>query len=126
MSRRDIIGIGMAASGWDVAIGKRLERLRVGRGWSMDALAARCRGAAVSGSQINKLEKGRQKFTAEWLYRLADALECPVLDLLQEAPAPASAKEGRLLGRVRELAEPDREAVFRIVESMSRPDTDPQ
>lgn len=116
----------MAASAWDLAIGQRLRRLRERRGWSMTELGARCAGAHATASQINKLEKGRQQFNAQWLYRLAGALDCPVCDLLIDTPARAPAEERALLGQLRELAEPDRQAITRLIGSLIEVGTMPE
>ena len=46
--------------------------------------------AGTSSSQINKLEKGQVRLTAEWMTRLAAALGCRTIDLLPDAPPPAT------------------------------------
>lgn len=114
----------MAATEWDRAIGRRLQRLREARHWSMAELATHCSGARVTASQINKLEKGRQQFNAQWLYRLATALKCPLDELMHDRPIGIPADEQALLGRIRELAESDRRAIERIVDTMSQASDD--
>jgi transcriptional regulator with XRE-family HTH domain len=61
-----------------------LNRLRKGRGWSMEALARRINTTA---STINKLEKGQMRLTEDWLERLADAFDCTKAELLGESRA---------------------------------------
>jgi transcriptional regulator with XRE-family HTH domain len=61
-----------------------LNRLRTGRGWSMEALARRVNTTA---STINKLEKGQMQLTEEWLTRLSDAFDVRKSELLGENQA---------------------------------------
>ncbi len=67
-----------------------LNRLRSGRGWSMEALARRVNTTA---STINKLEKGQMQLTEDWLERLADAFDCTKAELLGENRADGSLVE---------------------------------
>lgn len=67
-----------------------LNRLRSGRGWSMEALARRVNTTA---STINKLEKGQMQLTEDWLERLADAFDCTKSELLGENRADGSLVE---------------------------------
>lgn len=110
----------MTGSVWDQAIGKRVQRLRAARGLSMEQLAKRCPGAPVTPSQINKLEKGRQQFSARWLHRLAAALQCQVDELLHDGQVYPTADAQELVGRIRGLSEPDRQAIERLVDTLSQ------
>src|SRR5690349_16493518 len=94
----------MPVSADNQAVGKRLQRLREARHWSMRELADRCSGARVTASQINKLEKGRQQFTVDWLFRLAGALSCRACELLEDRPIGTPAEDEALFGRILELA----------------------
>lgn len=38
----------------------------------------------ATGSQINKLEKGQQNLTQDWMYRLSDALGCDPVGLMPD------------------------------------------
>ena len=105
----------MLASEVNQAVGKRLQRLREANHWSMAELAARCSGVQVTASQINKLEKGRQQFTADWLLRLSVALECSACELIEDRPVGVAPEEQALFGRILQLAEPQRELVRRLV-----------
>ena len=69
-----------------------LNKLRAGRGWSMEALARRVNTTA---STINKLEKGQMQLTEDWLGRLADAFDCTKAELLGE-----SQTDGQLVEQV--------------------------
>ena len=84
----------------------------------MAELAARCSGAQVTASQINKLEKGRQQFTVDWLLRISAALGCSACELIEDRPIGPPADEA-LFGRILELAEPQRELVRRLVGAIS-------
>ena len=116
----------MAGSVLDQAIGKRLQRLRESRKLTMQQLADRCPGGQVTPSQINKLEKGYQQFSAQWLYRLAEALECEVDELLHDGPVYPTADAHELVSRIRGLAEPDRQAIVRLVDTISQASPSPE
>lgn len=60
--------------------------LRQKRGLTMQALAEK---AGTTASQINKLEKGERRLTADWMRRLASALDCRPLDILGGEDAAA-------------------------------------
>ena len=106
----------MAGSAYDQAIGQRLRRLREERGWSMAQLAKRCSGAPVTASQINKLEKGWQQFSASWLYRLAAALGCSVTRLMVDRAAEAEFEGQESTVIAEGMAEPDHRFIARITE----------
>lgn len=94
-----------------------LERLRDKADLSQQKLADKI---GTSQSQIDRLEKGLRKMTPQWAKRLAPALECHWLELMDETPpAQLEPQEAALLGRVRELAETDRETVYRIAEALA-------
>ena len=109
----------MPVSDVNQLVGKRLQRLREARHWSMAELAGRCSGAQVTASQINKLEKGRQQFTVDWLLRISAALECSACELIEDRPIGLPADDRALFGRILELAEPQRELVRRLVGAIS-------
>jgi transcriptional regulator with XRE-family HTH domain len=113
----------MPASEDNQAVGRRLQRLREARHWTMGGLAGRCSGAQVTPSQINKLEKGQQQFTVDWLFRLARALGCPVWELVTDRPIGPPPEEQAWLGLILELAEPDRELVKTFVGRISQAPT---
>ena len=83
LRRRDVLSCRALAARqrvpnrYDVAIGRRLEDDGERRShWSLEDLAKACAGATITSSQISKLERGMQQFTAQWIYRFADALNC--------------------------------------------------
>ncbi|MFD0387692.1 XRE family transcriptional regulator [Tistrella bauzanensis] len=61
------------------------------RGLTMAELGQR---VGTEASQINKLEKGNRRLTAEWMGRLARALDCAPADLLMPDPAGLAAELG--------------------------------
>lgn len=65
----------------------RLYELRTAAGLTMGELGAR---AGTTPAQISKLEKGQVKLTVEWMTKLATALGCRPVDLLLDAPPPAT------------------------------------
>ncbi len=98
----------------------RIEEIRKARGYSMEELAQR---ANTTASQINKLEKGRVSLTLEWMYRLANALDCHWSELPADTPpAPALApREEAMLNLYRGLSEAQQAAMLRLVDTMAQP-----
>jgi transcriptional regulator with XRE-family HTH domain len=56
----------------------RIKELRKKNKLTMQALADK---VGTTASQINKLEKGERRLTADWMYRLADAFEVAPVDI---------------------------------------------
>lgn len=56
----------------------RIKELRKKHKLTMQALADK---VGTTASQINKLEKGERRLTAEWMYRLAEALDVQPIDI---------------------------------------------
>ena len=69
----------------------RIRMWRERRGLTMAELGQR---VGTEASQINKLEKGNRRLTAEWMGRLARALDCAPADLLMPDPAGSAAELG--------------------------------
>lgn len=78
----------------------RIAEIRKARGLTLQELATR---AATTNQQVSHLERGRRKLSYEWMERLASAMSCHPLDLLDHPPAPASSHEPVLSPREREL-----------------------
>lgn len=70
------------------AMTNHLKAWRDSRGWTMEEMGARLGGATAS--QVNKLEKGRQKLTAEWIARYARAFGVPQPAMLEPPGATAA------------------------------------
>jgi hypothetical protein len=97
----------------------RLLELMRDRRLSYDKVGARV-VPAVDGSTIKKLAKGPRaggmQMTIEWMYRLADALQCEPWDLLPDRPATIlSPKEQETINSYRELAEADQHVIDRTI-----------
>ena len=77
----------MATDGSDVdlslVVRQRLRGLRQARGWSLDALAARCR---LSPSTLSRIETGQRSIGLEQLVPLARALGTTIDHLVESAP----------------------------------------
>ncbi|GAA3592313.1 helix-turn-helix transcriptional regulator [Nonomuraea rosea] len=65
----------------DSVIRQRIRSLRLARGWSLDALAARCR---LSPSNLSRIETGRRRIALDQLVPIARALDT-TLDQLVES-----------------------------------------
>ena len=68
--------------------GKKIRKLREGRGWSQEQLATE---AGVDNSHLGKLERGEGNPTIKLIYRISVALEVDVRELMGEyLPGEAS------------------------------------
>lgn len=96
----------------------RIKELREEQGLSVDRLAARIatNGAKVTGSQISKVENGRQKLTMEWIYRIADGLGIHWLEITEPLPP----REKALLGLYRGLEEAAQDALYKVTDEMAK------
>jgi transcriptional regulator with XRE-family HTH domain len=68
---------------WDRLARQRIRALRLARGWSLDALAAR---SSLSPSNLSRIETGSRRIALDQLVPLARALDTTV-DQLIESPA---------------------------------------
>lgn len=62
------------------AVGKQLSKLRERRNWSLESLSQR---AGVSKSMLSQIERGQANPTVAVVWRLANALGVPLLELLE-------------------------------------------
>lgn len=69
-------------AGLEEIIRRRIRSLRLARGWSLDALAARCH---LSPSTLSRIETGHRRIALDQLVPIARALDT-TLDELVEAP----------------------------------------
>lgn len=72
------------------AVGRRIAELRVGRGWTQDALAKRLQ---VSVNYVQRVERG-SNLTIRSLVQIASTLVVQVIDLFA-APMSAERRPGR-------------------------------
>jgi len=78
------------------AIGARLRTLRMRQGLTGKALA---RSTGISASLVSRIERGNTLPSVGVLMRLARALGSPMVDLVDESPAPVVPAHAHLLAR---------------------------
>lgn len=66
----------------DTVIRKRIRGLRLARGWSLDALAARCH---LSPSNLSRIETGHRRIALDQLVPIARALDTTIDHLVESA-----------------------------------------
>ncbi len=66
----------------DALIRRRIRGLRIGRGWSLDTLAARC---FLSPSTLSRIETGHRRIALDQLVPIARALGTTLDDLIESA-----------------------------------------
>ena len=69
-------------------------------------------------TQISKLEKSERRLTQEWLYRLADGLECHWSDLM-EKPTTIKPEEENLLKKILMLNDGQRKAIESTIDAFA-------
>mgnify|MGYP003394607186 CR=1 FL=1 len=87
-----------------------LKELRAARGWSQEELASR---AGTSNQMIGMLERNERRMSTHWMERLAAALECHPLDLLDGGPERLKPRARELQDAMSGLTEPQQEAIYR-------------
>jgi transcriptional regulator with XRE-family HTH domain len=92
----------------------RIRLMRVQRGLTLQQLAARIDPPA-SYQQVARLERDQRRLTWEWLKRIAEALDCVPMDLIEDGWERLSPAERRLLAAFRDLPEAKRTTVLREV-----------
>ena len=98
----------------------KIKELRADRGWSMQELADNC-DPPTTASQINKLEKGRVQLNEGWMRRLAAALECYPLDLLDGGPERLKPRERKLVDLFRGFSDEQQHAFIQAADAVSNP-----
>ncbi|UYP19984.1 XRE family transcriptional regulator [Rhodococcus sp. Z13] len=68
------------SSDLDQLIRRRIRSLRVARGWTLDALAARCH---ISPSNLSRIETGRRRIALDQLVPIARALDTTIDQLVE-------------------------------------------
>ncbi|HEY7011011.1 MAG TPA: helix-turn-helix transcriptional regulator, partial [Jatrophihabitantaceae bacterium] len=66
----------------DAVIRARIRGLRLARGWSLDAMAARCH---LSASTLSRIETGHRRISVDQLVPIARALGAPLDQLVESA-----------------------------------------
>lgn len=72
--------MGQESSDLDQLIRQRIRSLRLARGWTLDALAARCH---ISPSNLSRIETGRRRIALDQLVPIARALDTTIDQLVE-------------------------------------------
>lgn len=96
----------------------RLQSLRMDRGLSQEALAEL---VGTNKGQISKLERSERRLSNTWLERLAAALQCHPLELIDDALPAVTADEKAVLQLYRGLDESQQRAFLQFTASMQKP-----
>jgi transcriptional regulator with XRE-family HTH domain len=65
-----------------VTIATQVRSLRLSKNWSQEELAAQC---GLHRTYVGAVERAERNITIGTLYKLADALQCDVTDLLRKS-----------------------------------------
>lgn len=103
----------------------RIRMMRSRRGLTLQQLAARIEPSA-SYQQIARLERDERRLTWDWLMKIARALDCVPMDLIEDGWERLTPAEQRLLAAFREWPEAKRSILLEEVDdqphSPTRPD----
>ncbi len=98
----------------------RIKELREDRGWSQEDLAHR---AGTTNQQISNLENGKRRLTQDWMKRLADALECHPLDILDGGPGRLKPREKEMIDKFRGMSEDQQNKVLGVIDLVAPQNT---
>jgi transcriptional regulator with XRE-family HTH domain len=96
----------------------RIRELRTARGLTLKELARR---VSTSNQQISHLETGKRRLTVGWMERIADALDCNPLELLEEELHLRNERERALVELFRGLSEEQKEAFLQAAAALAKP-----
>ncbi len=96
----------------------RIRELRKRRGLTLKELAGL---VDTSSQQISLLEKGKRRLTVEWMQRIAHALDCHPLELLDRGVHLKNERESALIELFRGLSEEQQEAFLKAVAALAKP-----
>lgn len=95
----------------------RIKELRDNRGLSLDDLANR---VGTTNQQVSHLELGKRRLTADWMDRLANALDCRPWELIEETPPPdLDPRERRILDLFKRVSPAERDALLLLAASLA-------
>lgn len=86
----------------------RIKDIREDRGLTQEQLAEKL---CTSNQQIGRLENSERRLTWEWMQRIANALECHPMDLVDESSTSSNTEERKLLNTYRALPPQERKTV---------------
>ena len=96
----------------------RIRELRKAQGLTLKQVA---KIVGTSDQQISHLEKGRRRLTAQWMERLAEALNCHPADLLAGSTTLRNEKERIMLELFRGLSQEQQEAFLKATAALAQP-----
>lgn len=86
----------------------QIRKMRENRHLTQEQLAEKI---GTTNQQIGRLENQERRLTWEWMQRIANALECHPIDLVETAPTTASDEERKLLETYRQLSAEEKRTV---------------
>ncbi|WP_428247248.1 helix-turn-helix domain-containing protein [Ferrovibrio sp.] len=95
----------------------RLRDLRLDRGLTQEELAEKL---GTTKQHLGRLENSKSRLSTEWIERLAEALQCHPLELLEDTVPAVTPDEKAVLELYRGLAEADRRAFLQIASSLPK------
>jgi transcriptional regulator with XRE-family HTH domain len=100
-------------------LGRRLQRLRRGRGWTQEQLAERI---DINPKYLSSVERGEENPTLDLLLRLAEGLQVELPELFQYAHEGESRERLRqqVEGLIAHLSEEELRRVVRVLEALLR------
>jgi transcriptional regulator with XRE-family HTH domain len=96
----------------------RIKELRKARGLTLEALA---RMVNSSNQHISHLENGRRRLTVDWIERIANALDCHPLELLDNQVLARTEREITMLRLFRALSEEQQKALVVATAALASP-----
>lgn len=96
-----------------------IKEIRNAQGLTLEQLADK---VGTTPQQINFLEAGKRKLTWEWMQRVANALECHPLDLVEGPAVPKDNDEKELLKKFRGLEDRERQMFSHMLDGLSKGD----
>jgi transcriptional regulator with XRE-family HTH domain len=93
-----------------------IKDIRDDRGLSLEELAQRMN---TTNQQISNLELGKRKLSWDWMQRLAGALECHPMDLVEGLPTAETKQEKELLDAYRGLSDGEQRMFGNMLKSLS-------
>lgn len=98
----------------------RIRMMRSRRGLTLQQLAARIQPPA-SYQQIARLERDERRLTWDWLMKIARALECVPMDLIEDGWQKLTPSEQRLLEAFRKWPEAKRSILLDELDEGAHP-----
>lgn len=94
-----------------------IKQLREQRNLTLQQLADACN---TTHQQISNLENNKRKLTWEWMQRVADALECHPLDLVEGPAEPKDQSERELIKAYRGLADGEKQIFSHMLDGLAK------